>query len=509
MLRHMDRMSRWLRFSRGWLVAQAWNPRLRLLSTRSSVEHVRVPCASSGDITVSLYNIAKHNSTIPLIIFIPPFSQPAEQTPLPSCFQDYPTAVINYRWLALEGDDRREGPLYWPTPLHDISFGYSWIKDNLGAGTDVSTTPRAAYVHGSYLGATLAAALALTESYVPVTGHSMTIRGLIAQNGIYNWTMFLPDHPIHAPKPMIRRKKQGLLSQFLREHPERPTTVEEEGIFTDLKHQMPALFSTPDNLFDPFASPCLFFHSPNVHVPDDFTTPLTATATSSLPSNFMSAVDALANHSSSPSSDSDPNSESESAEDLLESATLRAKLLKPPRKGYLTYPPLSFSSNTGPVLRIPPTLLLYSTPQHHNLTRSSSSSRQTALRNSFAAQARELAGLMLRSVDMYELSGHGRYGRGRERDNRHKGTALQVEEEWGQVVEDPDDDGGRKMKVDWERRRELERRVQTFEISPSQQAQEERGGLRLGLDDRAEEVVREWLSERIEEDFGGDGDDSV
>ncbi|KAK4105274.1 hypothetical protein N658DRAFT_440241, partial [Parathielavia hyrcaniae] len=463
----MNSMSPWLRFSRGWLVAQPRSFWFRLLSTRSSVEHIRVPCASSGDITVSLYNIAEHGATTPLVILIPPFSQPAERTPPPSCFQDHPTAVINYRWLEFKGNNGLGSPLHWPTPLHDINFGYSWIKDNLGAGTDLSNTPRAAYVYGSFLGATLAAALALTESYVPARGRSMTIRGLVAQNGIFNWTMFLPDHPIHAIKSITKRNKQAVSSRLLRALPERPPPpAEEEGVFTHLKHHMPALFSTPDNLFDPFASPCLFFHSPNLHVPDDFTTPLTATTnnpSSPLPSGFMSAVDALANHSSSSSpstslsTDHHPDSEPESVQALLEAAALRAKLLKPPRKGYLTYPPISFSSfsSTDPILRIPPTLLLYSTPQHHHLA----SSRQTIPRNSFAVQARELAGLMLRSVDMYELSGHGRYGRGRESsDDGNKGTALRGEEEdegaLRRMVEDcnpgdNDDDGGdRKTEVD-------------------------------------------------------------
>jgi hypothetical protein len=467
----------------------------------------------------SLHNIVKHDAATPLVIFIPPFSQPAEATPLPSCFWDYPAAVINYRWQAPEGHDRPQAPFHWPTPLHDINFAYSWIKDNLGAGTDVSTAPRPAYVYGSYLGATLAAALALTESYVPVAGHSMTIRGLIAHNGIYNWTMFLPDHPIHSIKPKSKRKKGNNFPLSLRAFLEPPTPVEEEGIFTTLKDQTPALFSTPANLFDPFASPCLFFHSPNLHVPDDFTTPLTA-STSSLPSDFTAAVDALANHSRSPSepftSPSDIDPESADADALLEAATLRAKLLKPPRKGYLTYPPLpssssSFpSSSSSPPLRIPPTLFLYSTPRV-----SSSSAKPNwkprPLRNSFAFQASELAGLMLRSVDMYEMSGHRRYGGG---GRKGKGRGLEgeemevMEQRQGEFEEVEDHDGDRGVEGGWDRREEVERRVQTFEIKPAGKSKHGQGDgeeTGLGLDAGAEEVVGEWLRERIDEDFGEGG----
>lgn len=447
-----------------------------------------------------------------MVIFIPPFSQPTDSTPFPSCFQEYPTAVINYRWLASEGDDRPETPLYWPTPLHDISFGYSWIKDNLGAGTDVSTTPRPAYVYGSYLGATLAAALALTESYVPVVGRSMTIRGLIAHNGIYNWTMFLPDHPIHHVKPKSKRKRSNSFAQFLRQ-PAEPVNLEEEGIFTTLKHQTPALFSSPADLFDPFASPCLFFHSPNLHVPDDFTTPLTATASSSLPSDFTSAVDALANRSSPPSDpnqnpESNPESEPESAQALLEAATLRAKLLKPPRKGYLTYPPLpSASTGNKDILRIPPTLFLYSSPHPSSNYTQGRGRTPPPPRNSFAVQANDLAGLMLRSVDMYELSGHRRYGR-----NRKKGMFGEEEGEMTieREFEVEDRDGGEKIEEDWGRAEMVERRVQRFEIPSSSslrngegEGREEEG---LGLGEKAEEVVGEWLRERIDEDFGEDGE---
>ncbi|SPQ23255.1 8727af47-5ac1-4d8b-bd99-ce24126bf854 [Thermothielavioides terrestris] len=502
----------------------------RLLSTQSSVEHVRVRCASSGEITVSLHNISKHDSSTPLVVFIPPFSQAGPDyspTPLPSCFHDYPVAVINYRWQASEGDgdDRPAIPLQWPTPLHDVNFGYSWITANLGSAGNGAAGPRPAYVYGSYLGASLAAGLALTESHVPARPRPMTVRGLIAHNGIYNWTTFLPDHPIHRlrTKSRSRGRKHGLLipSASIDDRP-----VEEGGIFTELKRQTPGLFANPSNLFDPFASACLFFHSANLHVPEDFTTPLSASAPLLNP-DFTAAIDALANGrppfpspTSSPSTASTTSEEAaaeeeeeETASTLLSKAALLAKQLKPPRKGYLVFPPRDST------LRLPHTLFLYDQPYSSTTTTtptSSSSSttgpaptpprtrrragaggtaRSSAPRNSFRAQAADLAGLMLRSLDMHEL--RARRTAPWEWEGEAGGAADWAGAGWG-------GGGGGAGDEEDARRRAMERRVQSFEIAPNGRGSSSGGGLGGfgGLGRDGEEVVAEWLRERIDEDFG-------
>ncbi|KAK4155714.1 hypothetical protein C8A00DRAFT_41733 [Chaetomidium leptoderma] len=497
-------MSRWLCWTRAWGVARPRKLQSRFLSTHSSIEHVRVPCASSGGITVSLHNISKQNATTPLMIIIPPFSQPGPDpiTPLPSCFQDYPAAVINYRWQAQDGDDRGdEFPLHWPTPIHDVSFGYSWIMDNLGSGRDISTDPRPAYVYGSYLGASLAAGLALTESHAPVRSRPMTIRGLIALNGIYNWTMFLPDHPIHKikAKPSSKRKKGPLRNPFLLDYDD-PVPVEEEGIFTSLKHQAPGLFSGPSNLFDPFASACLFFHSANLHVPDDFTTPLSSSS-SPLSAEFTAAIDALEAAGGSLCNQTQPAdtepADTESAEELLSRATTLAKQQKPPRKGYLVFPPRHHST-----LRLPSTLFLYDRPNKTGRGRGGASSNKpnNKIKNSFQTQASDLASLMMRSLDMHELP-------------RPKQAAPW---EWeGEEGLDSNSgfnpNGVARGDEDDARMREIERRVQSFEVDPSSSSSssslgggegEEQGG----LGGEAGEVVGEWLRERIDEDFGEERD---
>ncbi|KAK3900764.1 hypothetical protein C8A05DRAFT_45462 [Staphylotrichum tortipilum] len=473
--------------------------RLTLLSTAKSdsiIEHHTVTCASSGDITVSLHNLHRHDITTPLIIFIPPFAhsgdEPGLRTPLPSCFQDYPVAAIHYRWPLgppPEGD-QWSIPLHWPTPLHDVNFGYSWIVDHLGSTSDPSIEPRHAYIYGSYLGAGLATALALTESRLPEPDQSIAIRGLIAHNGIYNWSMFLPDHPIHKlkDKPATRSKKAkgkakaklpNLLNILPPDNDAPSVPFEEEGVFAELKAMTPALFADPANLFDPFASACLFFHTPNLHVPDDFTTPLAAPVNA-----WTAAVDNLAKGTSTPGGSESSSSTEEpepTANEILAKATARAKLLKPPRKGYLIFPP-----RKSP-LRIPNCLFLYDTPHEYPEGRA----HPVTSENNFRTQAVELMGLMMRSVDMYELVGQKMPGQEEDDEDDGFGRGGRGEE------------GGEE-----ERERIIDRRVQSCQVEPpALEGEGEEGGRGLALDEKAEGVVAEWLRERIDEDFGGEFDE--
>lgn len=378
--------------------------------------------------------------------------------------------------------------------------------DNLGSGTDLSKAPRPAYIYGSYLGASIAAGLALTESHVPALFRPMTIRGLIAHNGIYNWTMFLPDHPIHKlrAKSAPRRKKRGILLDQLPVIEENPIPFEEEGIFTELKSHTPALFSEPSNLFDPFASACLFFHSANLHVPDDFTTPLSTA--SSLSAQFTAAVDNLANTNPSrtPNTDTtttpqekEPEPE-ESADELLAKAATLAKQLKPPRKAYLVFPP------RGSTLRIPRALFLHDRPHDYSSSSSSSSSRRRTSSstrrltstNNFTLQASELRGLMMRSLDMHELKPRAPAPWEWEVESEDSSSLLLLEGGGGGGGGEASQD-----ERDYLRYKELERRVQSFEVEPPD-LEAEGAGHGLGLDAKAEEVVGEWLRERIDEDFG-------
>lgn len=299
----------------------------------------------------------------PLLVYLPPFpSQHAVSSPLlPSFLHKHPVATINYRWSPFSqpevGEKTGSTPLHWPTPVHDTSFAFAWLLESLPPPT---SGRRDIYVFGSYLGAGLAASLALTEAH----SHSrFGVRGFIGHNGIYNWTMFLPDHRINK---VPRRGKSALP----------PPGPAEGSHIHRLQERMPALFDKPENLFDPFASPSLFFHSPGLIVPQSF---------------FMTVE-----HSA-----------------LIDNMTSDDEIppvaIKAPRKSHLVYPPRQST------LKVPDALLLFDSAP---ITETKSSTRTKGGRlakrarasgNSFETQAAELVELMRRSVNVVELKDRSRW----------------------------------------------------------------------------------------------------
>lgn len=344
----------------------------------SRVQEFVIPCASSGNITVSLHNLALHPPRMPLTVCIPPFGAPPHKAhkahkrrktsslsldvgALPDCLRSRPLAVIHYRWRPVrpvaESEARSSS---WPTPIHDVLFGYSWITRQLGPPSH-DDEPREVYVYGSYLGASLAAALALTECHVPHPQH-MPIRGLLALNGIYNWTMFLRDHPIQKEG---RRRRLDVLAG----------DGETAGTgFHHLRQSMPVLFPTPASLFDAFASPSLLFHSPGLWVPPDFGSDRPVSP------ELLRMLDEL-----------------HLTTDERERVLLgHAKRQKAPHKGHIKFPP------EGSTLRFPDTLLLHEAPVP-SARPARTTTRPTGEHN-FGVQAQELCALMRRSLERVDMS---------------------------------------------------------------------------------------------------------
>ena len=164
--------------------------------------------------------------------------------------------------------------------------------------------------------------------------------------------MFLPDHRIkkHAKKTKTHgQPEHGHYLPYLQE-------------------QLSVLFDTPENLFDPFASPALFFHNPGLLVPRSFTT--------SIQDAVM--IDALASSS----------------------AIAPDALSKSPRKSHSVFPP-RYST-----LRIPETLLMFDgAAAPINKKR-----RIRGNRHSLEAQAYEMAELMKRSVAKHGFREEGQWG---------------------------------------------------------------------------------------------------
>jgi acetyl esterase/lipase len=301
----------------------------------------------------SLFNISSHCTQTALLLHLPayPSEQGTSPASLPDALQGWPVASINYRWgmgnQSYTNKYSSTTPLQWPTPVHDTAFAYAWLTENLAPG---GTSRRDIYVFGSYLGASLATSLALTECH----SHArFGVRGVATYNGVYNWTMFLPDHPMYRRKRT--KRSASLVPEPLALGPHLENFLEE----------MPALFGHPSNVFDPFASPTLFFHGPGLNVPesfDDYASPL---------SDIVSSM-------------------------IGKKSEGEKLVMKPPRRSHLVFPPRIST------LKIPQTLLLhdrYDPPTEAN--KRASSRKRTG--NTLKVQAEELAEMMRRSIEKVEF----------------------------------------------------------------------------------------------------------
>lgn len=342
----------------------------RLVRAFSTYSHdrVNVACGSAGHVTVeyvphltslthsanirSLFNISHHSPSTALVVHLPPcpsLHDPAP-APLPDFLQDWPVASINYRWGSSPTEDYTWN-LNWPAPVHDTAYAYAWLAKNLAT----ETGRRDMFVYGSHLGASLAASLALTESH---THARFGVRGVVAYNGVYNWTMFLPDHRINQSKSVKATPPKRIEGSHL----------------SNLEDQMPALFGTPTNLFDPFASPALLFHHPGLIIPRSFTMSISDAA----------MIDALA---------------SKNPDSIIP--------VKKPRKSHMVFPPRTST------LKIPETLLLYDSPapqpQEDTEKRTRRRTAAAPRGNTLEAQAEELAELMRRSIEKGELKDRSKW----------------------------------------------------------------------------------------------------
>ncbi|RGP60101.1 hypothetical protein FLONG3_11003 [Fusarium longipes] len=320
----------------------------RLYSYKSH-DRVNVRCGSSGHVSIDLMNIAEQPNS-PLFIHLPSSpSNGSHPASIPRFLQGKPIASINYRWNTF-GRPTAYVDHLWPSPVHDTFFAYKWLVENLAPE---GLKRRDIYVYGSHLGASLATSLALTESQ---PHKPFAVRGLVSYNGIYNWTMFFPDHPVNRPGKYARNPSSYY----------RPL----EGTYIHrLQQNLPTFFQSTADLFDVFASPSLFFHNPGVKIPSSY----------HLSEQESDAIEALTN----PNAEVDPP-------------------MKTPRRSRLIFPPRKST------LKLPETLLLYDLLPMlppANMPGRPRSRRQWG--NSLEMQANELAEMMQSSIEKVELKDRG------------------------------------------------------------------------------------------------------
>ncbi|KAL1910640.1 hypothetical protein Sste5344_003537 [Sporothrix stenoceras] len=366
-----------------------------------------------GSAKFRLYNVHKHSSTTPLLLYLPPSHHPplefdgedgvgiaegiqeAALQPPPSFLlrRNYPIAAIRYRWSkgdthnirdATRNPDEIQLPSYlWPRPLHDVLFAYDWVKKHLSPPLSASVRGadgrrhflrRDLYVFGSYLGAGLATALALTETHPP---HRVAIRGVAAYNGIYNWTAYVgmtaDSIPVADDAATIDSLTPGIRS-------------------------LPELFRQPSDLFDTFASPSLFFRTTGhliapLHLDRDTSRQLLEEREARL--------------------EEEEGRDSQASVQPFGKRTFGMELLGTSRKAYLAFPPIKST------LSIPSALFLHTAPDEPPPTAKPTRARKTGAsarlrkipeatntNNSFAIQADEMASLMRRGIDKVEIKRH-------------------------------------------------------------------------------------------------------
>ncbi|UPX20590.1 uncharacterized protein EKO05_0010818 [Ascochyta rabiei] len=250
-------------------------------------EHFDVPCRSNGSIQLDVYHAAEASS--PILIYLPPGpvkpeSAEAEERVLAALRASSAATIVRINY--------RASPQHqYPTPYHDVLYGYDWIQGNLLL--DASQQPYAARlgVCGELMGGSIATMLALTECRVGET----RITAAAVNNPLVDWvfpddlprtspselpepdsneeTAFPADDDMMAsfkalqvgelPKPKPKRKRRPnavpLTSwQACADNATLPTWM-----LSAMRH---VLFRRQDDMFDRFASPVHFFRSPHAQL---------------------------------------------------------------------------------------------------------------------------------------------------------------------------------------------------------------------------------------------------
>lgn len=206
----------------------------------------------------------------PVVIYLPcnlgRVSEPWKYPPLPALALGASATVVSIHYgLSAEQP--------YPTPIHDVLAGYDWVQRHL-ARRSVDNANDAQCSTGAVnigvcgegpVGGSLASMLALTECR-PTSG---VIKAAAIGNPIVDWTSLSPagDNGVAladlSPKETISTNASNIAPQW-------PATQHGQTLSHDaILHLRSRLFTRPENYFDPFASPLLFFRTPASDIPGD------------------------------------------------------------------------------------------------------------------------------------------------------------------------------------------------------------------------------------------------
>ncbi|KAF2788784.1 alpha/beta-hydrolase [Melanomma pulvis-pyrius CBS 109.77] len=267
--------------------------RVRLFSAvasrRSQCEQITVPCRSNGSIKLDIFPASTSSS--PILIYLPsgpvlPDYSDEEGRVISALAASTGATIarINYR-ASLEHQ--------FPTPYHDVLFGYDWILENLleHESSTKARKPQPARlgICGELVGGSLATMLALTECQ---RGENRIVAAAV-NSPIVDW-VFPDDLPVlppsELPEPFAPEETQfpadqDLMTWWTREDRQEPTPAIQKRqkrapkpppptswqLYSDnetiptltLSGERDVLFRKPEDYFDRFASPIHFFRSPH------------------------------------------------------------------------------------------------------------------------------------------------------------------------------------------------------------------------------------------------------
>ncbi|KAI1000569.1 hypothetical protein K3495_g7625 [Podosphaera aphanis] len=267
------------------------SPSVRELLRAGEKESIDVNCCSSGSIRVDIFNHhVLRDPSAPLVFYLPTTGSHLSKyhPPIPSYLFSTSAALVqvNYRWnipvakTHLRKIGSTSDMLHpFPIPIHDVFQAWHYILDtylpsllpkqpstlplseseeanNLSPITNDISIQRPIIIYGEFLGATLAASLALTQSSSSPENPAR-ILGLIAKQGIYDWLNIEADEV--SP---INNEDRNMGSDKTVKHSTKLT----------VQKLRKRLFLGPSGCFDAFASPILLFRTPGILVPKEWAT---------------------------------------------------------------------------------------------------------------------------------------------------------------------------------------------------------------------------------------------
>ena len=248
----------------------AWAPAAPYPSSPSPLSS-SYPSHLRTDELPSIHHPPSPSPTSPAIIYLPrgpllatPAPPPAPRLATLATAANVTVVAVNYRL-----DPARRYPL----PVHDVAAGYDWVVRHLVRGDNGHRDLDKAFgrvgLCGELIGGSLAAALALTECHTRRAG----VRAAVLGNPVADWTAMCP---VAAPgtaaggasraRTTTTRKRKAAATAPAKSSWEAfaPSPALPSAAVLRARN---ACFAAPEDYFDPFASPLLFFKTAATEVP--------------------------------------------------------------------------------------------------------------------------------------------------------------------------------------------------------------------------------------------------